>query len=175
MKLRIGDTERTIVILSWLQIVGGITGIGLVAYLMLQTADVNGAVLLIFLTGLALFTFSIYCGKSLLKDKNKIPAVILSIVNYAMQVIQWSLLGYGFSYSTGAEVTMGISIPALDFKFNIAAVSSSFNMSINSGTEFMLKVNLIAVMVVWVLSDILDELRTANMDPELKVEEIATS
>lgn len=55
MRLRIKSTKLTLQIISGLQIVGGITGLGLVAYLMLQTGPINGAILLIFLMGLALF------------------------------------------------------------------------------------------------------------------------
>jgi len=50
MKLRIKSTNLTVKIIGWLQIIGGIAGIGLMAYLMLNTGEINGALLLIFQT-----------------------------------------------------------------------------------------------------------------------------
>ena len=56
MKLRIKNTEITTKIISWIQIIGGIYGIGLISWLMLQKNDsINGAILFIFLLGLQSF------------------------------------------------------------------------------------------------------------------------
>src|SRR5258706_13508946 len=157
MRLRIKDTKLTLKIISWLQIVGGVTGIWLVAHLMLQTGTINGPLLLIFLIGLALFIYSIYSGKRLLTDVDKRSGIILSIINQAIQLFQWSMFGYGFSYSSGAEITLGIQ--GLTFKFNLAVIVSSFKMAINSEDEFFIKINLIAVFVIIVLVDIFRELK----------------
>src|SRR5688572_14400055 len=105
MRLRIKNTTLTLQIISWLQIVGGVSGLGLVAYLMLQTGTINGAILLIFVIGLGLFSFSIYSGKRLLTDETKRTAIILSIINQVVQLFQWSLFGFALSYSSGAEIT----------------------------------------------------------------------
>ena len=155
MRLRIRDTSFTLKIIGWQQIIGGIMGIYLMASLMLQQATVNGVVLLIILTGIALYIYSIYSGKSLLIDANKKVAIILSIINQVFQLVQWSMLGYGFTYSSGAEVSMGFVDSPLNF--NIAAYISTFKMSINTDPEFLLKVNLIALIVMLVLLDILNE------------------
>ena len=160
MRLRIKSTKLTLQIVSGLQIVGGITGLGLVAYLMLQTGQINGAILLIFLIGLALFSYSIYSGKRLLTDEEKVTGIILSIINQVLQLFQWSMFGYGVSYSSGAETTLGIQGATL--KFNIAAIVSTFKMSINTDDEFFIKINLIAVLIIFVLVDIVKELKNDN-------------
>jgi hypothetical protein len=169
MRLRIRDTSLTLKIIGWQQIVGGIAGIGVIAYLMLQTAAVNGGVLLIFLTGLALFIYSIYVGKSLLTDENKRVAIILAIINQAFQLIQWSMFGYGLSYSSGAELTVGIVDTT--FKFDLAIITSKFQMSINSDPDFLLKINLFAFLVMLVLVDILNE---DENEPEAVEEPVQT-
>jgi hypothetical protein len=64
MKLRIKNTELTLKIISWLQIIGGIIGIGLIIYSLLNTGELNGPLLFIFLTGISLFIFSIYVRRS---------------------------------------------------------------------------------------------------------------
>ena len=170
MILRIKNTGLTIKIISWLQIVGGVTGLGLVAYLLLNTGTINGPVLLIFLTGLGLFSYSIYSGKRLLTDDNKKTGIILSIINQALQIVQWSMFGYAFVYSAGAELTIGLQ--ETTFKFNISALISSFQMSIKSDSEFLFKINVIAILVIYVLVDILNELTdNADMKTEIQTEE----
>ena len=170
MILRIKNTGLTIKIISWLQIVGGVTGLGLVAYLLLNTGTINGPVLLIFLTGLGLFSYSIYSGKRLLTDDNKKTGIILSIINQALQIVQWSMFGYAFVYSAGAELTIGLQ--ETTFKFNISALLSSFQMSIKSDSEFLFKINVIAILVIYVLVDILNELTdNADMKTEIQTEE----
>jgi len=172
MRLRLKSTILTLQIISWLQIVGGVTGLGLVAYLMLQTGTINGAALLIFLTGLGLFSYSIYSGKRLLTDAEKGTAIILSIINQIIQLFQWSMLGYGLSYSSGAEITLGVE--GLTFKFSFSAIVSTFKMALNSDDEFFIKINLAAVLLIIVLVDILKELKNKNGEQETVKQEIQT-
>lgn len=171
MTLRIKNTGLTIKIISWLQIVGGITGLGLVAYLLLQTGTINGPLLLIFLIGLGLFSYSIYSGKRLLTDDNKRTGILLSIINQALQIIQWSMFGYALTYSSGAELTIGLQ--GTTFKFNFAAFISSFQISIKSDPEFLFEINVIAILVIYVLVDILNELTdNADIKTEIQTEEL---
>lgn len=157
MRLRIKNTAITLRVFSWLQVIGGITGLWLMTSLMLQTGPINGPILLIVLIGLALFSYSIYCGKRLLTDENKIPAVIHSTINQFLQLFQWSMFGYGLSYSSGAELTLGVQ--GFEVNFNFAVIVSTFKMAINSNDDFFIKINLISVLVIIVLVDMLNELR----------------
>ena len=153
MKIRVKNSTLTLKVIGWLQVIGGITGLGLMAYLMLQTGAINGALLLIFLIGISLFCFSIYSGKRLVWDAQKKSGIILSIINQVIQIFQWSLSGYGFTYSSGAELAIGVQ--GFELKFNISAIISSFKMSINSSEVFFLKINIIAIIIIFVLADIL--------------------
>ena len=160
MNFRIKNTNLTIQIISWLQIIGGINGLGLMGYIMLQTGTITGGVLLILLIGVGLFGYSIYSGKRLLTNNKKESAIILSIINYSLQLLQWKLLGYGLTFGSGAELTIGIK--ERSFTFNFSAFFSSFNMSINSDTEFYLKVNLVAILIIITLFDILREFKATK-------------
>lgn len=161
MKLRIKNTTLTLQIISWLQTVGGITGLGLLAYLMLQTGTINGSILLIFLIGIGLFSYSIYAGNRLLFDEQKENGIILSIINQVLQILQWSILGYGLSYSSGVELTIGLKNMSLNFNFSV--ITSTFKMAINSDNEFFIKINLIAVLVIFALADIRNELKDQSV------------
>ncbi|KAA5821202.1 hypothetical protein FPF71_17005 [Algibacter amylolyticus] len=161
MRLRIKSTNLTLKIISWIQLIGGITGIGLMAYLMLNTGELSGAILLIFLSGLALFIFSIYAGKRLLCERTKKAGIILSVINQILQIIQFDISGNGLSYSSGIEFLVGIKNNMLSFDFGI--IKSSFNMSINTdSTDFEFIINFAAIILIIVLLDIWKEFREEN-------------
>lgn len=148
MRLVIKNRVWILKLISCLQIVGGITGLVLMGNLLLQTGTVNGPLLLIFLTGIGLFLFSVYCGKVLL-DPTKKRGTIYSLINQGLQLFQWSAFSYGLSYSSGARACVGIK--GLSVTFDFAIVVSSFEMYINSSEQFYVKINLIALLVIIVL------------------------
>jgi hypothetical protein len=162
MKPRIKNTQLTLKLISWLQIVGGIAGLGLMAYLMLRTGAINGTLLLILLLGVGIYSFSIYSGKRLLTDVDKKTGIVLSIINQVPQIIQWSLLGYAFTYASGFQLAIGIANTGLSFGFSI--ITSSFQMAINSDNEFLFRVNFAAIILIGVLGDILAELKQKNVE-----------
>ncbi len=133
-------------IISWLQIVGGITGLGLIAYLLLQTETVNGPVLLIFITGISLFIFSIYTGNYLFFNPEKKKGIILTVINQSLQIVQWNIIGCGISYSSGAELLIGVKGGAMNFR--IAAFISTFSMSLQSHNPFSFNINLASILII---------------------------
>lgn len=155
MRFRIRNTNVTLKLISWLQIIGGVTGLGLIGKLLLQTGTVNGPLLLIFIVGLSLFIFSLYSGKRLLLDIDKVDSIKLSLLNQLLQLFHWSLLGYGFSYSSGASLLLGFRGLSIDFNFSL--IVSSFYMFINSDNEYFVKVNIVALFAIVALYDILKE------------------
>jgi hypothetical protein len=86
------------------------------------------------------------------------------------------MLGYGLTYSSGPEITIGVH--GLAFKLNFTAIFSNFNMSINSGDEFFIKINLFAVAIMLVLADIFGELKHDNAEQterqEIPIDELRT-
>ena len=160
MRLRIKSTEFTIKVLAWLQIFGGIIGIGVMAYVMLNTGQINGGGLLIILIGLALFIFSIYAGRRLLDKRTLKLGIILSIINQGFQILHFKIEGFGFSYSSGSELLIGYKE---NISFNYGLISSTFQMSLNTdSSEFYLMVNVLAMFLLFVLFDIWDEIKEDN-------------
>lgn len=152
MRFWITNTGLTVKVISWIQIIGGIIGLGLIAKVLLNTETINGVMLLIFLTGLSLFIFSIYARTQLLSRDNKKLGITLSILNQVLQLIQWNILGYGLSYSSGAEVLIGFYGVSLNFS---ASLLSSFDMSINSDGDSFIRLNIIPIIVIIILSAII--------------------
>jgi hypothetical protein len=116
--------------------------------------------LLLLLIGLSLFIFSIYSGKKLLSSQDKRNGIIFSMINQLLQVFQLSMYGFAFCYSSGIELVIGFQ--GLNMKFNVAVVTSNFQMVIQSATEGFFKVNLIAVIIFFTLYSILEELYKKN-------------
>lgn len=168
MELRIRNTAFTIKILGWLQIVGGITGIGSVSWLTINVGDVNGAVLFIILTGYLLNVLSITAGVKLLDTATLKLGMILSIVNNCIQIVQFRLFGYAFTFSSGAAISIGIHD---GLKFNFAIVTSDFNMAINTDDrDFLFMINILAVIIAAALFDIWTELFRTSKDNEADTE-----
>ncbi|MNX88173.1 hypothetical protein D3C86_1201330 [compost metagenome] len=132
-------------IAGWLQIIGGVVGLGLIAYLLLQTEIINGALLLIFLTGIGLFLFSIYAGKLLCFDEVKNKGLVLTFINQLLQLLQWNVMGYGISYSAGPAVIIGVKEFAITFN---AGLFSNFSMSIRSDSPSFISINLIPLVII---------------------------
>lgn len=155
MRYRIKSTKLTLKIIAWLQIVGGVSGLGAMGYAMLKIGTVTGAVLLLLFVGIGLFSFSIYCGRKLITEIHNSRRIIFSIINQFLQIFQWSFLGYGLTYSSGLSLTFGVERSG--YVFNFSMLLSYFNMSINSGDDAYLKLNLIALLIILILFDILSE------------------
>ena len=149
-------TKLVLIGISWLQIIGGITGLFLIGRLLLQSEVIRGPIILIILIGISLFVFSIYAGGKLFKGNQK-TGIILSFINQFLQLFQLSLFGYGLSYSSGAQVSIGLEGLKLVADFSVFV--SKFEMYIKSNNEFYFKINIIAVILIFILYKILKRTR----------------
>lgn len=169
MKLRIKNTSLTLKFIAWLQIIGGIMGLLFIAYLLLKTETVSGTFLLIFIIGVALFIFSIYSGNELLFNPLAKRSIILVLINEIFQVVRCGLFGYSFCYSSGMGVLLGLK--GLSIEFNFSMITSQFSMYIKSDNQFFIEINLVAIFLIVVLIDILNE-RKANSEENQNIEEL---
>lgn len=156
MQMRIKNTAITTMILSWIQIIGGIYGLGLIVWLLLKTETINGPILLIFLTGLSLFIFSIVTGRYLLSKSNLKLGLILSLINFCLQLFEFKINGYGFAYCSGINLMIGAEN---GFKVGFGLINSTFSMFLNTDdADFVFKINIVAVFLIWLIADIYDEI-----------------
>ena len=155
MRLRIKNTEYTLKVLGWVQIFGGIYGIGFVSWLTINVGDINGALLFILLFGYSLNIFCITSGIKLLNQDSIKYGLMFSMINYAFQVIQFKILGYSLIFSSGTAFTIGFND---GFRFNFALFASSFQMAINTDdTDFVFMLNFVAILILVVLEEIWSE------------------
>jgi len=167
MKLRIKNTNLTIILFGWLQIIGGIIGIGVVSWLNMNIGEVNGVILFIVLFGYFLFSFSIYTGIKLLNSETLKLGLVLSIINFCFQVFQFKMAGLGLTYTIGTAFSIGYEIDKLKFNFEI--IYSQFYMSIaTTDGEFKLMLNIIAIFFIMVLFDIWEEITSEPDDIDFR-------
>ncbi|MFI5162037.1 MAG: hypothetical protein ACHQHN_12220 [Sphingobacteriales bacterium] len=94
-------------VLGWYQIIGGIAGVLVTIWIVTQLGQVNSWLILIILFVLCLYAFSIYTGRLLLTSRYP-TGLKLSIINQAMQILQFAVVGYAFLYVWGLMFTIGI-------------------------------------------------------------------
>jgi hypothetical protein len=136
-------------VLAWYQIIGGITGLLLTIWLIAHTGQINGLILLILLFATGLYSFSFYCGRLLMTNKYLI-GFKLSLINQAIQILQFAMLGYAFWYASGLMFTLGIKVNnGFTFTFDFGFFSTyQISLAIDE-TEFKLAINLVAIYVIY--------------------------
>jgi len=153
-------------VLAWYQIIGGIAGLLITIWLIARTAQINGLILLVLLFAMGLYGFSIYCGRTLLTDKYLL-GFKLSIINQAMQILQFAMLGYAFYYVSGSMVILGIKVNnGFTFNFDFG-LYSKWQISIATDeTEFRLGINLVAIYAIYFI----DKLRSTIAEEKANYE-----
>jgi len=143
--------------IGWFQLIGGIVGLVFMVQLITRLATINGSAFLIVLTGLGLFSFSVYAGSLMIKKGNEKRAIILSIVNQSLQIFQFKILGFGLTYSTLLSFTIGYKPPEIEFHFDAFML---FSGTILNGDEFFIFINIIPVLICGVLLSLLDHVKS---------------
>ncbi|MBB6611593.1 hypothetical protein H7F15_11140 [Pontibacter sp. Tf4] len=152
------STRTKLSIIAIYQIVGGVLGILLTAWVMYSGEMViDQAALRMGLFAGALYVFSILCGRMLYRNYKR--GLLLSIVNQVLQVVYFSFGAYGFQYVAGLRVGIGVDmIGGWIFKFRLALSSFHFNIGTDLGQEFI-GVNLVALFLIFWMEQLLEKVR----------------
>ncbi len=157
MKLRIKSTNTTILIFGIYQIVGALFGFYVIASLLLRTNEINGALLLIYIIAIGLYSLSMKAGSLLIRQEYK-RGLILSMVNQIFQIVSVAIGGYVYSYFSGGKLAAGFDFTD-GFKMKLdLALTSKFSLAWNSGEEYYLYINLLAIFLTYVIMDIYEEI-----------------
>ena len=132
--------------LAYYQILGGIFGIGLTAYLFLTSNSYHVILILILILFLAIYSYSIFCGIMLLKKR--MLGFKHSKINQLLQLIHFSILGYAFQYIAGLHISISIDLAdLLNLKINLGTSTWEFAFNKNSETS-IISVNLLAIFLI---------------------------
>jgi len=148
-------------ILGWYQIIGGIIGLLITVWLLAHTGQINGLMLLLLLIAFGLYGFSIYCGRLLFTNYAK--GLSFSVINQALQIVHFAMLGYAYQYVSGLIFEIGMSKrPGFNLTFNFNfTLNSTWQLSIGtSDRSFVLAINLVAVAWLYYIGKLRKTLKT---------------
>lgn len=147
-KIIFKKTKSEISGLGIYQIIGGAIGIVVVIWALLNNQQYSTTVFLLYLVIAAFFTFSIYCGILCIKQHNNV--LKFSLLNQALQLISFALLGFAFKYVAGAYLDIGMDFATWDFSFKIGL--SAVEINVNSDPDrLQFMFNFVALaMLLWI-------------------------
>ncbi|WP_034257695.1 hypothetical protein [Altibacter lentus] len=157
--------NRTLIKLNFLgyyQIIGGIIGFLLSIALIVKQPIINGISFLIIMIVLGLMSFSTYCGYLLIKKQLK-KGINLSIINQALQIIGFGVLGYGFKYTSG--ILLGVRIDLTnDFIIGLDLNITSWTLYWNSNFDLsFISINFFAIFILGFIFKVKDTLEKKNL------------
>jgi len=157
MKIRIRSTEKTLLILGIYQMIGALLGFYLVAKILLNTQEINGLLLLFFLIAIGLYSLSMKAGSVLLRKDYK-RGLILSIINQFVQIVAIAIGGYKYDFFSGAKLSAGFNFTNGFLMKVESEFISEFGFSWNSGKEYYIYINLLAIFLMYIFMDIYEEM-----------------
>ncbi len=141
------NTFKKLNILGYYQLIGGIIGLLFTLYILLNQSILNGLSMILFLIALGLMAFSIYCGFLILKKQYE-KGINFSMINQALQVIGFGVLGYSFKYTSG--ILLGLTVDLtndliIGLNFNV----TTWKMNWNSDPDLTyLSINFVAIFIL---------------------------
>ncbi|MGW9685373.1 hypothetical protein [Flagellimonas sp. 2504JD1-5] len=132
------------------EIVGGVTGLGLIFWLMLQGTETNTFVLLILLFAIAFYIYSIFAGVKLFKHQEN--DVRHSQIFQCIQILGISFGGFTYLMTSGGYLFLGYNFTEGNITFSFALVASKFQINLlNSSQGSFIYLNFLAILVLVIL------------------------
>lgn len=136
--------------LAGYQIVGGLIGVVLITYMMAPLEEINFYYISIMTFGLLLYVFSFLCGLFVFLRKSF--SLKISLINQALQVIGFSLFGYGFEFVAGASFDIFFDYnDGLDITTSLGFCN--WHLLLNNDTGVIqVSINIVAIaMIIFIL------------------------
>ena len=159
------ETVSKLKALGFYQIAGGIIGLLLTAWTILNLTGIEGVLLLIVSIAAALYFYSIYCGVLLLKKK--ITGLRYSLINQYLQLVSFSFFGFAFKYVSGIVLAVGIDLTE-SFYFIFDAAVSSWQISLyDDSAPFIVSFNFVAVFLILFIEKLKKQISKEQLDNQL--------
>jgi len=147
------------------QIAGGVIGLGLtIWYLPNALRLAIPGLLLLYIMPFVLYSYSIYCGTLLMRSKE--TGLKHSMINQYLQLVNFSISGYGFQYISGFYVSAGLDLThSTLFKMNFGV--STWTLQINFDSEMVLiNINFIALWLILFIDKLMKKVSEHEMNAE---------
>jgi len=141
------------------EIIGGISGIGLVFWLILQGFQTNSKLLLVLLFIISFYAFSIFAGIELFKKKEK--SINYSRVLQYFQIFAISFGGITYLLSSGGNLFIGYNLTKSTLEFNFSIIASEFQINIlNSDQDSFVYLNIWAIILLNLIENATKKIET---------------
>lgn len=133
-------------ILAINQIIGGVLGIILTVYVMTTAVTFSLLLITILIFIFGLYCYSILCG--ILIFKSPLTGLKNSLINQYLQILYFSILGYGFKYLSGLYISVELDLGNLP-SFQLQGGISTWNINFKNAFEIKtVGINFIAVLLI---------------------------
>ncbi|WP_028375095.1 hypothetical protein [Leeuwenhoekiella sp. MAR_2009_132] len=141
------STLKKLNILGYYQLIGGIIGLLFTLYILMNQPVLNGPLMVIYLIAIGLMIYTIYCGFLLIKKQYE-KGINFSMINQALQVIGFGVLGYGFKYTSGILAGLKVDLTN-DFIIGLNFNVTTWKMNWNSDPDLTyININFVAIFIL---------------------------
>jgi hypothetical protein len=148
-----------------LEIVGGISGIGLILWLTLQGMETNTFVLLILLFAIGFYAYSIYAGIRLFKYKEN--GIFHSEILQWLQIIAMSYGGMTYLLTSAGNLFLGYNFTTSTLEFKLNFIASEFQIDIMSSEHNnYFFINIMAIVILVLLEKSFNEIKNQKVIKE---------
>ena len=133
-------------ILAINQIIGGVIGIILTIYVMTTAVTFSLLLITILIFIFGLYCYSILCG--VLIFKSPLTGLKYSLINQYLQILYFSIVGYGFKYLSGLYFSLEFDLGDLP-SFQLQGGVSTWNINFKNAFEIKtVGINFIAILLI---------------------------
>ena len=149
-------------ILAINQIIGGVIGMILTIYVMTTAVTFSLLLITILIVIFGLYSYSILCGVLILKS----PLIGLkySLINQYIQILSFSILGYGFKYLSGLyfllEFDLG-NLPSFQLQWGLSTWNINFKNALEIKT---VGINFVAIFLILFIDRQINILKVKAID-----------
>lgn len=152
-------------ILALYEIIGGFVGISLTIYIIFKLNAFPFLLVCMFFIAFGLYIYSIICGIIILKNLR--IGFKLSRINQFLQILNFSVLGYGFNYISGLFIRIGMDLSE-PFNFILEWGASTWKLDFNNSQSMnYFSINIIAVILLLFIDKHIKELDTLDFTQKL--------
>lgn len=154
--------KQKLKIVAYYQIAGGVFGLVMLLKLLASVGTITGIILLILLFVAGIYSFSIFCGRQILKGKIDL-ALQLSMLLQSIQIFSFAIMGYSFKIVAGFGILLGFNfIEGFHFGFKFHLVDFQINLGTDD-QEVALYVNLFATYIMYYISELREDIKEYRM------------